>query len=388
MRGTDHRVVWPDVLPADSYFGRTVCAARGTEYAHAGAPNGPGRAELAFDGQQWFVDARFTSPVGSQPYACARDGDTAGMVRALLRSDGTYSVYAMPSGDELIGGIDGGEVDTLAKSGPTLVVGQPDYGVGGRVTIYEDNQQFGWLAVHTIEGTADQDLGASLALRDHGFLFVGAPGAAPNGEVQTWVRLNDGSWVPYLVLTSPAVSQSGNANFGAAVAADGDLVAIGSPRWDRPLIGASATDQGTVYLYRPDGLGFALEATVRPPESQPFDYYGDSLDLEVGDSGRALLVVGAPREDVTWINTGAAYVWSYDGTSWRPVWRLIDTSRTALDRMGEALSLTSNGGVLVGSPNWNANGVNDQGAVVFFDLALFRDGFESGNVSAWSATTP
>lgn len=132
----------------------------------------------------------------------------------------------------------------------------------------------------------------------------------------------------------------------------------------------------------------AQPASGRPPSGLgAFDRYGWSVDVLHLPSGAARVIVGAPRQDFSGLNEGAAYVWESDSTGtagWQAKFRLRDSQASSLDNLGETVALTGAAGAFVGTPNYDGNGVIDQGAVVYFDLStIFRDGFESGGITAW-----
>ncbi len=101
------------------------------------------------------------------------------------------------------------------------------------------------------------------------------------------------------------------------------------------------------------------------------------------------MLIGAPFVGAQF--DGAVYVIGRQGYSWAESHRLTASDGgTALnDYLGTAVALT--GELAMAGANGVHGSVSYGGAVyVYDDLIddLFSDGFESGDTSAWSATTP
>jgi hypothetical protein len=218
-------------------------------------------------------------------------------------------------------------------------------------------------------------------------LVVGAPSSGDNGAIRIFVDAGS-SWVPYQTIESPAgVTGQVGAEFGADVAASGPWIAVGSPSWDRLLIGGGfIEDIGSVYLYELQEFTWLLVTVARPSEATAFDYYGSSVALHATGEGDVLMVAGAPLDEVAATDQGTAYLWRLAEGTWTVEQRLYDGLGAAEDHLGVSVAIGAYG-VLAGAPNADANGLADQGvALVFNGVPLpFHDGFESGDLSAWSS---
>jgi hypothetical protein len=387
-------LTWPDdSLPGGGRLGGTVgLAAEGTTAFAGATPAEAWMTHQLVDGV-WTLLSHEQGAGGDDPslVTCSNShGADVSVLGATRHVGGTYRVQPVaPLFDTVwASGIDGPHVRAIANSGATLAVGQPQYGGGdGRIRIYQ-RDAFNWLLTQEIFGGTGEELGASLALVDEGRLVAGAPGAYDNGAIRIYADV--GTWVEIQEIASPACCQT-EAGFGATVAAAGPWIAVGSPMWNRLIAGGGqALDVGNVNLYRLDGLSWVPHSSARPVEATPSDLYGQSLALRsVGELG-AILLVGAPLDDVDdATNRGAAYLWRLEGDSWRVRWRLLGDGGDALDQFGSSVALGA-AGALVGAPYAAANGVGTQGAVYSFDgvVPFFYDGFESGDTAGWSAATP
>ena len=131
---------------------------------------------------------------------------------------------------------------------------------------------------------------------------------------------------------------------------------------DRLIIGTSATDgsghglnSGVARVYHRNGLGWTLEATLIPNDLSPQDKFGDAVSID-GNT----IVVGAPTQDSHGNNSGAAYVYRFDGSDWVQVQKLLPTPLMDNQAFGGAISVQGQD-LLIGaygdSANGNASGV-------------------------------
>jgi hypothetical protein len=88
--------------------------------------------------------------------------------------------------------------------------------------------------------------------------------------------------------------------FGFSVAVDGNTAVIGAPR-DREASASGVDVVGAAYLY--DLTTGALIDKLLPPDGEPFDHFGTSVDIEGG-----LVIVGSPRHNGAAFFAGAAYL--------------------------------------------------------------------------------
>lgn len=155
----------------------------------------------------------------------------------------------------------------------------------------------------------DAGIGKAVALSDTR-LVAGAPFQE---RVFVYERHADTMALMHTIVTP---GEEGDA-FGAAVALDGDFLAVGAPE----ASAGGASDAGKVYVFRFQGDEWALEAELLPEGPNDYANFGAAVALE-GD----FLAVGAPKEDrltdesVSPAASGGVYVWqrSEDGT-WSPV---------------------------------------------------------------------
>ncbi len=383
----------PTPLPPSGEFGATLSledTASGSLFLFVGAPNAGAAQlfELGPDTNLWLSHPPILPttpqqmPVAVDFYALYATLDPGGATSSLRRAD---------TGQALVSGIDGGEVWALVMSGTTMAIGQPEFfGGSGRVRIYEQTGADTWVHAKTFVGGFPDRLGRSLAI-DGAVIVAGAPGRGDNGAVHVYARA--ASWIELQEIDSPASGQTG-AEFGHAVALDGDLLAIGSPFLDRATPPPALIDAGGVYVYEVltfPFLEFELQALLRPPGLSDVDYFGSSVDVAEPTPGWPVLVAGSPGEDNSGTNTGAVYRYlrtsDPDASSWHPVSRMVNFDPLDFESLGATVALGQLG-VFAGAPSGSTGEDVTTGVVLFFDFRIFADGFESGDTSAWTEVVP
>ena len=173
-----------------------------------------------------------------------------------------------------------------------------------------------------------------------------------------------------------------NNRFGSIVKMDGGnnpVVLVGAPDEDN----AFGTDAGAVYLFS--------NLLEMPPDVQKInnndtsggDKFGFGIDI-FGDD----MVVGAPFNTEGSFDSGAAYWYHEPGAGWEFVQKLVPSNASFDDEFGSAVSVAEFD-FLIGAPDKDVSPNFDSGAAYVLDSSLiFTDGFESGDVSAWTSSSP
>ena len=145
--------------------------------------------------------------------------------------------------------------------------------------------------------------------------------------------------------------------FGTAVAISGEVLVVGAPRHDQN--GSSA---GAAYVYRFDVNGsgtWAQEAKLLPADVQA----GDRFGLSVAVDGN-VIVVGSYRDDDNGNNSGAAYVFRYEGSRWLEESKLLASDGASADYFGYSVAIDGNVAV-AGAYRDDDNGSRSGSAYVF-----------------------
>ena len=200
------------------------------------------------------------------------------------------------------------------------------------------------------DGAAGDQFGFSVSLSGNRAL-VGSTGNDDNGSLSgsAYVFAFDGTiWTEEAKLT--AADAAGFDVFGVSVSLSGD----------RALVGARGDDgKGSAYVFAFDGASWAQEAKLTAADGAVNDQFGQSVSLS-GD--RAL--VGDYADDDNGSESGSAYVFAFDGTTWTQEAKLTAADGAAGDQFGWSVSL-SGGRALVGAHADDDNGSVSGSAYVF-----------------------
>ncbi len=137
-------------------------------------------------------------------------------------------------------------------------------------------------------------------------------------------------------------------NFGRSVDIDGDTAVVGAPDYD-----SGGNGPEVVYVYKYDGLGWNLDATLPSPNSAEIWFgYAVAVDSNV-------IAVGAYRYDTY---RGAVYVYEYNGSQWTGPTTLLAEDGSTNEYFG--ISVDVQGNTIVVGAYWADN---EKGAAYVFD---------------------
>jgi hypothetical protein len=194
------------------------------------------------------------------------------------------------------------------------------------------------------DGAAEDFFGCSVALAGDAAV-IGAPYSGPRGlfSGSAYVFRADGSnWVQETRLV-PADGAAYHF-FGASVALEGDTALIGASNDGETGAGSNYwyDGHGSAYVYRYDGSTWTSEAKLLASDRSPSDHFGSVA------MGNDLAVVGAPGVDGSGLESGAAYLFRRDGSTWSQLARLVASDSQAGDTLGGSTAV-SGGMALIGA---------------------------------------
>ncbi|MAJ28546.1 hypothetical protein CBD41_03895 [bacterium TMED181] len=189
-------------------------------------------------------------------------------------------------------------------------------------------------------------LGRSVAVSG-GRVFVGAigddGGGFLSGSVRSFKRGLSGYQLEHVFS-----GQSG-AEYGSSLAAEGSWLAVG------------ASGLGYIEMWKRDRFGWVYHSLISDPAGHDGDGFGSSLDLKDD-----LLIVGSPTFLTDIGEAGCVTVWRRSSMGdWQFEERLLAQDRVEGDNFGTAVSLDSVGGMLVGSPGRDSNGIDSGIAILY-----------------------
>lgn len=205
------------------------------------------------------------------------------------------------------------------------------------------------------DGVSDDQFGYSLSVSST-VAVVGAPWDDDNGSRSgsVYVFRYDGSvWMEeQKLLATDGVADD---QFGYAVSVYGNVIIVGA----RGADAGNGPYSGAVYVYRFNGLAWVLEQKIIASDGASVDCFGDAVSLS-GNSA----IVGAPASDDNGVNSGSVYVFVFDGTNWTEQQKLIASDGAGGDYLGRAISVSGNA-MVVGAYYDDDNGSNSGSAYVF-----------------------
>jgi hypothetical protein len=147
-------------------------------------------------------------------------------------------------------------------------------------------------------------------------------------------------------------------NFGAALVADGNLLAVGAPNTDLE----TGRNIGAVYLFERNGDRWLQVVRLIPDPPQADGRFGSTLALN-GE----VLVVGAPYEYNPGAGnaSGAIYIFIHSNDQWVQAARLSALDGRPFDLFGSALALKA-GNIAVGARAADGPNGRDTGAVYLY----------------------
>ena len=324
-----------------------------------------------YDGTTWSEEEHFVADDGAAVDvfggSVALEGDTviAGAGRhdhGIIQSGAAY-LYKIDKGvpSELLAsdsasGHHFGE--SVAIAGDAAIVGAPDAnsGFGAAYVLRYDGTA--WIEEQILTASdvvSGSQFGVSVAI-DGDTAVVGGGGGNPAGSAYVF-RYDGTAWIEEQILTA-ADGVAGN-NFGLDVAVSGGAVLVGG----NPLTGPGAWF-GAAYVFRYDGSAWIQETRLLPADLPASGLsFGNSVSID-GD----VAVVSNVRDSTNGSNSGAAYVFRYDGTSWVEETKLLASDGAANDLFGFAA--VSGDTILAGGQN---SGVGGAGYIFRYDGASWAE---------------
>ena len=243
---------------------------------------------------------------------------------------------------------------SVATSGNVVVVGSN--GSGQQVAVIYQFDGARWIESTTLRppraGVSGfgRNVAVSADVTIVGARYSTTDGVSASGAAFIY-RFDGTTWQQEAELTLDA--SRGRAQFGLGVAIHDDLAVVGAPASN------SIGSQGSVHVYRFDGARWVVEAELTTDDDVTEDHFGTRVAVE-----NNVIVVGSPQDDPSGEDSGSAYVFRFDGSSWSQDVRLNPTDGGAFEYFGSDVAV-SDDVVIVGAPGDDDNG-RDSGSVYEF----------------------
>ncbi len=212
------------------------------------------------------------------------------------------------------------------------------------------------------DGASGDTFGRSVAVSEDGSVVaVGSPYAAISGKNQQGAayvyRWNGSSWVLHKLSASDGAAYD---FLGAsiAVSGNGNVVVAGADYAD-----GSNTNQGAAWVFRWNGSSYVQTQKLVASDGQNSDFLGMGVAVSY-DGSR--IVAGAWYGDGVVTDSGAAYVYDWNGTSYDQIQKLTASDGAAGDQFGRTVAISSNGYmIIVGATNCDVTYANQGAGYVY-----------------------
>lgn len=360
---TQYKLIASDGNPGDNFGWAAAIDGNTLVVGAQGASGGGAVYVYVFNGSAWTQQAKLTFDDSPIPWpwfgsSIAINGDTivvgaplasnvfadAGAAYVFVRSGTTWTQQAKliasnPQYGDRFG-------DAVAISGNTVVIG-----CGWKDSAYvfvRNGTSWTQQAELTASG-AIAYFGNAVAI-DGNTIIVGD--SSPDVPGAAWVFVRSGTtWAQQQKLTASDGTSVIN-RFGSSVAIVGDTIIIGS--WN------SNDFKGAAYVFVRTGNSWTQEARLTASDGSLYDRFGISVAM-YGNT----VVVGAYLADVQGEDSGSAFIFTRNGTSWTECQKLSPGDGALEDNFGRSVGIYSDF-VVVGSPAGSAVPNRLGSAYVFF----------------------
>ncbi|UCC23630.1 MAG: right-handed parallel beta-helix repeat-containing protein, partial [Planctomycetota bacterium] len=179
------------------------------------------------------------------------------------------------------------------------------------------------------DGAASDYFGARVSISGE-YCVIGAYGDDDKGDSSgsAYIFKRDGpSWTQQIKLTA---SDGGAGDlFGNSVSINGDYCLVGALRDDD-----MGENSGAVYIYKRDGTSWTEQEKLTASDGSGLEEFGCSVSIN-----GVYCVIGADKDDDNGLNSGSAYLFRRDGTSWTEQAKLLPSDGDDGDYFGNAVSI-------------------------------------------------
>ena len=237
---------------------------------------------------------------------------------------------------------------SVGMSGDYAMVGVPnddtdDGRNAGSLQVFFRSET-GWVQhqkLNASDAVGGDQFGTTLAMSGD-YAIVGAPRKddVGNNSGAAYIFTRQGTeWVEQAKLVAPDARQGDY--FGISVAIDGDTALVGGHRINKPM-----ADAGSVYVFERLGNSWIQTAWLTAPDATRFAYFGFSVGID-GDTA----IIGATRDDEAGSDAGAAYVFVRNGIQWTLQQKLLGNNTESEDNFGYAVDVDGDFAIVASPKN-------------------------------------
>lgn len=214
------------------------------------------------------------------------------------------------------------------------------------------------------DAAASDGFGWDVSISDDGtYALIGAYQDDDDGNSSgsAYVFLRTGtSWAQQAKITADDAAASDFFGHGVDLNSDATYAVVGAYGDSLTVSGSEYGLSGSAYIFTRSGTTWTQQAKVRPDDLAQYDRFG--IDVSINNTG-SLIVVGAERADSGGSSdTGAAYVFERDGTSWTQAAKLLASDAQASDKFGKSIEISDTGKFVFAGAADEDGGSGDPGA--------------------------
>lgn len=366
-----------------------ICACNGGGGATAidgsvdSAPTDAAPVDQAIDGH---VDAHVDAPTDS-PVDVAVDAPAGPLTRvAYIKASNTgaydqFSRVAISAdGNTLVVGAYYEQSAATVVNGDQFDDSAPEAGAAYVFTRVGGTwQQQAYLKA--FNSTTDDEFGGAVAISADGTtIAVGArnedSSAVFSGAVYIFTRTGT-TWSQQAMLKAPSADPQDGFGETVAISANGNRVVVGAPREDSAATTIdgdanddSAAQSGAAYVFQRTGSTWAHTTYLKPANSRGNAGFGNRVAIS-GDGGTVVIAalreasssIGVDQVPTTYLTavSGAAYVFTSNGSTWTQSNYLKASNPGASDNFGESVAISADGSTIaIGATNEDSSstGIN------------------------------
>jgi hypothetical protein len=295
-----------------------------------------------------------------QPVAISEDGNTAivganledtggasaGAAYIFTRSGTTWSQQKKIQASDIQEYDFFGERVAISGDGNTAIVGVYGEDTGGgnagaayiftrSGTTWSEQQK-----IQALDKEANDYFGWSIAISDDGnTAIVGAYREATGGSYTGAAYIFTRSGTTWTQQQKIQPTQAGDRfGYSVTISGDGDTTIVGAPWFED----TGGTDAGAAYIFTRSGTTWSEQQKIQASDEQAYDYFGWSVAIS-GDGNTA--IVGAHKEDTGGTDAGAAYIFTWSGTTWTQQQKIQPTQ--AVFEFGYSVAISDDGNTAI-----------------------------------------
>jgi len=329
-------------------------------------------SSVSLNNQYMIVGAEYANGDSNNSgvaYIYKKDGADYSLVSRVVGSDTKEREYFGHSVDidgnyAIVGSYYEGTVYKNSYNASLNTLSRAKYGGVGRVYLFKNSGDDNFNQIAKIEPkdsdkTPYGNFGNSLVIKND-YIVIGAEFSDANSTSKSagavFVFQNDGNDnITQIAKLIPDDSQE-NMRFGYSVDMNEDKIFVGSIKSINQNV-----QSGAVYVFEKDSNNqFKQTAKLIGSDALNNDFFGCSIS-----SWKDYLVVGACGYDGLYEDSGAVYVFSYDGKKYNEVAKILVNDATGYDRLGFSIAVFDDI-IVAGAPNSKVDSNYKSGVVYIF----------------------